>query len=246
MQWPTERERHRRLLAAGVFLGLFGIVFFFLGGWAGWILGPASAGGGVTLRRPWLWAVQLTFYGGNGVGPKAGAGGIGDKLVMSRWARWKRIWLVAYWAGTIVVAVGGWQTRLVRARRIRMRMAAGAGGSAVRSDGLAAAATSSGTMVGLPSLGSGERKNGSSGITLGGNSTLSSVVNSVAVQGASELKAGSKVGVELAREEKRVYASLNMRRKFFHALAVAMFVPGIAIDVSTAEPGSNPSTEPDP
>lgn len=40
------------------------------------------------------------------------------------------------------------------------------------------------------------------------------------------------VAMEGMREEKKVHASLNMRRKFFHALAVIMFIPGIAIDVS--------------
>lgn len=38
-------------------------------------------------------------------------------------------------------------------------------------------------------------------------------------------------GVEGIREERKVHASLNMRRKFFHALAVTMFIPGIAVDV---------------
>lgn len=50
--------------------------------------------------------------------------------------------------------------------------------------------------------------------------------------GGLTMQGGNKVGAELAREEKRVHASLNMRRKFFHALAVLMFVPGIAVDVS--------------
>jgi hypothetical protein len=34
------------------------------------------------------------------------------------------------------------------------------------------------------------------------------------------------------KDEKRMHVSLNSRRKFFHALAVIMFIPGIAIDVS--------------
>lgn len=165
-QWPGERERHRRVLAAGVFLGLFGIVFGMLGGWAGWMLG-----GG--LRRPWTWAVTLVFYGGDGV----------PSLVpIHGWQRWKRLVLVAYWAGTIVVAVGGWQTRLVRARRIRMRNGASKGSGSEMSKG----------------------------------------------------KESAKVGAEQAREDKRVHASLNMRRKFFHALAVMMFVPGIAVDVRSS------------
>jgi hypothetical protein len=50
--------------------------------------------------------------------------------------------------------------------------------------------------------------------------------------GASESIPMGRVGAESARETKAVHASLNMRRKFFHALAVLMFVPGIAIDVS--------------
>ncbi|KAK4058304.1 dolichol kinase [Microbotryomycetes sp. JL221] len=171
LRWPTERERHRRLLAAGVFLGLFGIAFFMLGGWAGWQLGRG-------LRRPWLWALQLTFYGGDGVVVKLpGAKG---------WQRWKRIWLVTYWAATIVLAIAGWQTRLVRARRIRIKNSL--------------TNTTSGTAE--------EKKK---------------------LSGQPEFT-GPKYGVEHAREEKRVHASLNMRRKFFHALAVAMFVPGIAVD----------------
>lgn len=44
---------------------------------------------------------------------------------------------------------------------------------------------------------------------------------------------GGGVGAEEAREERRVHVSLNMRRKFFHALAVVMFVPGVAVDVSS-------------
>ena len=144
-----------------MFLGLFGIVFTMLGGWAGWMLGG-------NLRTPWTWAAQLLYYGGDGVRVRI--------LGASGWQRWKRLWLVAYWAATIVVAVGGWQTRLVRARRINM---------------------------------------GRSHVT-----------------DKKQVEKGTKIGAETAREEKRVHASLNMRRKFFHALAVIMFVPGIAVDVS--------------
>ncbi|KAM0750308.1 hypothetical protein T439DRAFT_249873 [Meredithblackwellia eburnea MCA 4105] len=163
LKWPTERERHRRLLAAGVYLGLAGIIFLMLGGWASWVLG--SKGG---LRRPWLWAISFVLSGGDGIAPSEG------------W-RWKRIILSAYWLGVLVAAVGGWQTRLVRARRIRMKNAQGSETSKTTGKGM---------------------------------------------------KEGSKVGAELAREEKSFHASLNMRRKFFHALAVAMFVPGIAFDPS--------------
>lgn len=84
------------------------------------------------------------------------------------------------------------------------------------------------SSTGAASTGSGsnsEKRMLSSGATNGTQGTA-------IVQGPTELRAGSKVGIEMAREEKRVHASLNMRRKFFHALAVVMFVPGIAVDVS--------------
>lgn len=134
-------------------------------------------GGGLT--RPWLWALEFVFYGEDGVvrlGPQDVKG----------WLAWRRPALVAYWAGTIVVAVGGWQTRLVRARRIRMK-------------------SNGGVLL--------NNKKG------GPDAMLVTSTEDV------------KVRVESAREEKRVHASLNMRRKFFHALAVTMFVPGIIVDV---------------
>lgn len=183
-----------------------------LGGWTGWMLGS----GGAILRRPWIWAIRFLLSGGDGVVYK-------DKLVhSSRWVRWRRLILLAYWGGTIIVAVGGWQTHLVRARRIRMRNAAKSdiAGTSLNGSGTSSASTTLNSNASMPM--STDRKVNGSGGTLGTTMT----------QGSVELKAGSKVGIELAREEKRVHASLNMRRKFFHALAVVMFVPGIAIDVS--------------
>ncbi|ORY82330.1 hypothetical protein BCR35DRAFT_81373 [Leucosporidium creatinivorum] len=203
LKWPTERDRHRRLLAIGVFLGLFGIVFLMLGGWASWMLGNGG------LRRPWIWAAQLVYFGGDGVVVR------GRRLgEWTRWRRWKRLGLVAWWMGCVVLAVGGWQTRLVRARRIRMRSAEASIASGGSTGGIStsSATTNSGSGGGGGGGGAGGEKKGGGG---GGGVTL---------------QGGNKVGAELAREEKRVHASLNMRRKFFHALAVLMFVPGIAVD----------------
>lgn len=111
-----------------------------------------------------------------------------------KWDGWKRLVLIAYWIGTIVIAIVGWQTRLVRARRIRLRNVAVVPSTSISQSNVA------------------QGKNGG----IGGG---------VGVE--------NKVGAEMATEERRVHASLNMRRKFFHALAVLMFVPGIAIDVSS-------------
>ena len=164
--------------------------------------------------------------------------------------------LVAYWAGTVVIAVGGWQTHLVRARRIRVgnksntaamekrdekkrereranqlkrdtkkekENLGGVGGGSVSaiSTGISetvGGATAGGMkLLGIRRKGSGEDPNLTGGPSSGG---------------MSESVPMGRVGAESARETKAVHASLNMRRKFFHALAVLMFVPGIAIDVS--------------
>lgn len=134
-------------------------------------------GGG--LSRPWAWAIEFIVFGDDGLR------GVSISSHHAKGsARWKRPILVAYWVGTIIVAVGGWQTRLVRARRIHLQ------------------------------------NNGNSPDII--TDTPSVKVPSDRV----------KIGVEGAREEKRIHASLNMRRKFFHALAVMMFAPGIIVDVS--------------
>lgn len=46
-------------------------------------------------------------------------------------------------------------------------------------------------------------------------------------------KSGVATQMMDAADQRLPTLSVNSRRKFFHALAVIMFVPGIAIDVST-------------
>jgi hypothetical protein len=150
LKWPAERERNRRLLAMGVLIGLFGILFGLFGGWLSYLFNG-------NLRTPWSWAIRFTFYGGDGLEGMHGE--------FKGWHRWKRFVMSCYWLGTAILAVGGWQTRLVRARRIKMS-----------TNGL-----------------------------------------------------GERSGVEAAREEKKMQVSLDYRRKFFHALAVVLFIPGIAL-----------------
>lgn len=161
-----------------MFVSLFGIVFLLLGGWASWML----AGG---IERAWTWAFAFIFY------PSTSNSTVEWRDPNRRFQGWKRLFLVLYWGGTISVAVGGWTTRFVRARRIRMK----------------SSQESTTSTKSSPSL----------------NVDLTKGVKNVAEQGFS--------GVEGLREEKKVHASLNMRRKFFHALAVVMFIPGIAVDV---------------
>ncbi|GAA5954161.1 hypothetical protein JCM21900_006948 [Sporobolomyces salmonicolor] len=224
LKWPTERERHRRLLALGVLIGLCTIVFLFLGAWAGWQLSSTHR-----LRRPWLWALQFVYYGSSdGVllrDPSAG------------WARrWKRLLLCAYWGATIVSAVGGWQTHLVRARRIRMR-------NGLEVDRPAGAGKAKKDASGGNGPGGGPKKLLGMGVpmpmSLGGGTSGASATTrtgdggnggSASPSASEQAPVMGRVGAESARQEKAVHASLNMRRKFFHALAVLMFIPGIAID----------------
>ncbi|GAA93631.1 uncharacterized protein L969DRAFT_91296 [Mixia osmundae IAM 14324] len=159
LKWPERRERSRRLLALAVFGCLILIVLGPLAGWTGWVFG-----GGITYA--WEWALRYTIFGGDGIkGMHAGE--------ITGWRRWRRLVLVFYWLAVITAAIGGWQTRLVRARKVTM-----------------------GRM------------------------------------GSADGKASSKSNVESAREERRIHVSLDLRRKFFHALAVLLFVPAIALDTS--------------
>ena len=91
--------------------------------------------------------------------------------------------LALYWLAITFVAVGGWQTRLVRARRIRL----------AKNKSTALATENGGSIV---------------------NKAVLDLVETRNIRG-----------------NRRMHVALDLRRKFFHALAVIMFVPAIAIDV---------------
>lgn len=230
LKWPTERELHRRLLALGVAIGLFGIVFLMLGGWAGWMLGTNPTSFLRRLRRPWGWAARFFWYGNSdGVdvdGLVRHLGGQSEPWWSPRRNSrgWRRVALVGYWGATISSAIGGWQTHLVRARRIRMRTlrteTASAKGPDGKHSGSPAPADSGSNRQGAAAA-------GKRFIGRGIDAVQAARANVGGVQ-----QPPLRFGAEHAREEKAVHASLNLRRKFFHALAALMFVPGIAIDVS--------------
>ncbi|BGP14302.1 dolichol kinase [Rhodosporidiobolus nylandii] len=242
LKWPTERSRHRRLLALGVLFGLTIITLFFLGGWTSWQLSSSH-----NLREPWVWAIQYWWYGdSDGVEfwPSRAAALASGRREWWRSGRergrgWRRIALTAYWATVISSAIGGWQTHLVRARRIRMRSAekakaAEAGASSSSSAGGAGEASTSSSAAkrlfgALPSRGhsgTGDLPPSSSPVS----ATFAAAAAAALAPKEDKSLQMHRVGAESARVEKAAHASLNMRRKFFHALAVLMFVPGIAVD----------------
>lgn len=122
--------------------------------------------------------------------------------------KWSRPLLLAYWALLGSISVAGWNRQLARSRRYRPRNAAGE--TSIVPGAFDAA-------VSLPLIDQGTPSTPS---TAAGGMGLAfpNLPN-----GATDL---------LDAADKHVPTlSLNARRKFFHALAVVMFLPGVAFDV---------------
>ncbi|KAI0261504.1 hypothetical protein BC834DRAFT_895602 [Gloeopeniophorella convolvens] len=130
---------------------------------------------------------------------------------------WTRPALLAYWAVLGSISVAGWNRQLARSRRFRPRLPTGA-----ESDGAAAA-----TGAGLPPGVADEPAT---------PTAVASMFPAVqmphlAMPGDLGLAAGASEWLDAA--DRRVPTlGLNGRRKFFHALAVVMFVPGLAADAA--------------
>ncbi|OCF32033.1 dolichol kinase [Kwoniella heveanensis BCC8398] len=115
---------------------------------------------------------------------------------------WTRPALISYWGGLAAVSVAGWNRQLSRARRHRRYVVPGT------------AASRGETTSPAPSAG-GSGSNSASGASGAGNSDTISGVASQMMDAA---------------DQRMPTLSVNARRKFFHALAVVMFIPGIAAD----------------
>lgn len=136
--------------------------------------------------------------------------------------KWTRPLLLAYWAALACVSVAGWSRQLSRSRRFRNRS------SAPPLNGLATpdAAPPNPVSENPPSLAE------AAGVMSSPNShvlSLPALSNGVNV---------SSVANEFfdAADRRLPTLGINARRKFFHALAVIMFLPGIAVDVRTHLP----------
>jgi dolichol kinase len=157
-------------------------------------------------RDPWLWVV---FWLLEGPFP------------------WTRPALIAYWAVLGSISVWGWNRQLARSRRFRPRLPTASepvmdGGTIVQSGG-EPTSPASGTLA-LASV----------SLTSSAVSSASSAVSAMfPVVGIPHLPADLGLGASewLDAADRRVPTlGLNARRKFFHALAVVMFVPGVAAD----------------
>ncbi|KAF4597454.1 hypothetical protein EYR40_007913 [Pleurotus pulmonarius] len=121
--------------------------------------------------------------------------------------KWSRPVLLAYWGLLVSLSVAGWNRQLARSRRFKPRSAT--------SDSVTAPETNATTQAEMTST------NGASPGPL-----------SLTFPNLNALPNASQVTTDLldAADKHVPTLSLNARRKYFHALAVVMFVPGVAID----------------
>lgn len=130
---------------------------------------------------------------------------------------WSRPLLLAYWMALASVSVAGWNRQLSRSRKYRHKAPL----APVNESSIALPQTEGPGSQGEPSLAPVSSPN-----ALGLNfPALPNLPNGANV---------SNVANDLfdAADKRMPTLGLNGRRKFFHALAVVMFVPGIALDVS--------------
>lgn len=137
--------------------------------------------------------------------------------------KWSRPLLLTYWAALASISVAGWNRQLARSRKFWPKT------SHIATMG----STNSSESNRPPSITETPSLNGDSSVLpaspnpLGLNfSTLSNGTNV------------SNVATDLldAADKRMPTLGLNARRKFFHLLAVVMFVPGIAYDVCSITP----------
>ena len=158
-------------------------------------------------RDPWVWAVLWLMEGRR---------------------KWTRPALLAYWAALGSLSVAGWNRQLARNRRYRHRP-------------MGSAALDS---VSAPASFDPSRLHASQGIQNSDPSTPATPIPDTGPLGLSfpnlpnlpnlpQLANGANVATDLldAADKHVPTLTLNARRKFFHALTVVMFVPGIALDV---------------
>ncbi|ELU40357.1 dolichol kinase [Rhizoctonia solani AG-1 IA] len=199
----TEQLIYRRMLAIGLAAGAVLLVGGLLGGWVRWLLGA---------RDPWLWVLRSLTQGRRS---------------------WSRLTLVSWWGLLGSLSVAGWNRQLARSRRhphinAYTSVTARPPSQSHFKQKLPPTPTSMSEVsaVGtypplVPRLGSLQAQAQSNGFK--GTTTLLVPTRDIQAVATDLLDAANKHVPTLSR---------NGRRKFFHALAVLMFVPGISWDVS--------------
>jgi dolichol kinase len=127
---------------------------------------------------------------------------------------WSRLVLVGYWVMLVSISISSWQAVVSNAKRFRSLGNAYSRPNS-KSSSTGVAITPSADAPGGVKIMDGQKRNVGVNMNLAGfggsASALAKEHNTVAIRKASHL-------------------SLNARRKFFHALALLLFLPGIAMD----------------
>ncbi|PWN51226.1 hypothetical protein IE53DRAFT_299774, partial [Violaceomyces palustris] len=215
LRWPDKRNLHRRLLAGFFYLFTTLYVVGVLGMWVRWLL---------VRKDPWIWALQFLLQG--------------ERV-------WSRAALVAYWLCLVGISVSGWSAVVTNAKRFKTLSSTysrnGSGG------GIGGASSSLKINVKLTTIpnpkspagieiveggGGGSSSSSSSTSNKKANGGNAGMTKGVGINGNSGGGGGGGTVVvkEATTLKKATHLSLNARRKFFHALAVLLFVPGIAFD----------------
>ncbi|THH29988.1 hypothetical protein EUX98_g4200 [Antrodiella citrinella] len=216
LRYPEQRQLYRRLLAAGFYLGTVVIVAGLIGLWTRWCLGN---------RDPWVWTIFWLLEGKR---------------------KWSRAALLAYWAALVSISVAGWNRQLARTRRYRHRAVLNIVSEAnttasVDSTNRANGYSSSGGGGGVPGNQSDSGTAPPSQPPAGYSSFLPDASSpyrlnfpDLHLRNLSNLPNGTQVATDLldAADKHVPTLSVNARRKYFHALAVVMFLPGVVVDVS--------------
>ncbi|TFY53040.1 hypothetical protein EVJ58_g9671 [Rhodofomes roseus] len=207
LRYPEQKQRHRRLLALGFYAGAVLIVGGLIGLWTRWLLGS---------RDPWLWALFWILEGKT---------------------KWSRPALLAYWAALGSISVAGWSRQLARSRRYRHRSVVNAAGEVVFDHHSGFDGAVRGANLSNREGGGGEFSDPSAPPTPLPESpgplglSFPNLPNLSNLSGLPNGANMSNVADWLDAADKHVPTlSVNARRKYFHALAVLMFLPGIVID----------------
>ncbi|KAG8962584.1 hypothetical protein FRC00_009274 [Tulasnella sp. 408] len=206
LRYPEQKVTFRKTLAAG-FYGLSAIIIGGLvGSWTGWCLALEDSSSILHfMRDPWLWVIRWTLEGHR---------------------PWSRPALLIYWAALASISVAGWNRQLARARKTG-RKVVGVQAVPALSSPVTAVATGS-TLQGGSTAVTGSRPQ-----TRPAHRDEPSAASPTATSFSPPSTAVPSSMTELldAADKRVPILTLNGRRKFFHALAVVMFVPGIASDV---------------
>ncbi|PPR02605.1 hypothetical protein CVT24_002176 [Panaeolus cyanescens] len=158
-------------------------------------------------RDPWLWAV---FY------------------LLEGKKKWSRLALLSYWALLGIISVAGWNRQLARTRRFKPRPASSLSEPPVSMP--AASDTAGVSPEGGPGGAGATAAAGATGpFGMTFPSSFPNVPNLPNLPNGAQM---TNVANELldAADKRVPTLGLNARRKFFHGLAVLMFVPGVAVD----------------